>query len=182
MRIKNVNFIRSIGFTLIELVIALAVLAVGLGAFLTLIINSTVRSADPMVYQQANSIAQSYLEEALLNSFCDPDLIADCPTTCNAGNVCTNCSENTGGTETRATFDDVCDYDAINDTAGAIDINSGTISGLESYNVNVTVNGASANLNGLTSANGQALRVDVRVTHDSFSDLDLTISGYKANY
>jgi len=34
----------------------------------------------------------------------------------------------------------------------------------------------------LTSANGQALRVDVNVTHDSFSDLNLTISGYKANY
>ncbi len=176
---------RLKGFTLIELTMALAVLAVGLGAFLTLIINSTVLSADPMVYQQANSIAQSYLEEALLNSFCDPDdFSTDCPADCDAAaigvsDICTVCG---GGAEARSDYDDVCDYDAINDTAGAVDINLGTISGLERYNVDVTVDGASANLNGLTSANGQALRVDVRVTHDSFSDLDLTISGYKANY
>ncbi len=182
MRTSHLHSRSLAGFTLIELVIALAVLAVGVGAFFTLIINSTANSADPMIYQQANAIAQSYLEEALLNSFCDSDLISDCPNNCNAGDVCTNCSENTGGTETRATFDDVCDYDAINDTAGAVGINPGVISGLENFNVDVSVNGGSANLNGLTSANGQVLRVDVRVTHDNFSDLDLTISGYKTNY
>jgi len=173
------------GFTLIELTIALAILTVGIGAFLTLIINSTAISADPMVYQQANAIAQSYLEEALLNSFCDPDdFSTDCATDCNstaigASNICAVCG---GGAETRPNYDDVCDYNAINDTAGAVDINSNSISGLEGYNVNVTVDSTGVSLNGLSSANGQILRVDVKVTHDSFSDLDLTISAYKANY
>jgi len=175
---------KLFGFSLIELTIALAILGVGLAAFLILITTTTSRSADPMIYQQANAIAQSYLEEALLNSFCDPDVMSDCPNDCDstaigASNICNVCA---GGAETRPNYDDVCDYDAINDTAGAVDITSGPISGLESYNVDVIVNSSGVNLNGLTSGAGEALRVDVRVTHDNFSDLDLTISGYKANF
>lgn len=172
------------GFTLIELVIALVVLGVGVGTFLILITETTARSADPMVYQQANAIAQSYLEETLLNSFCDPDdFSTDCPADCdNAAIGASDICSVVGGSESRPNYDDVCDYNAINDTAGAVDINSNTISGLENYNIDVIVNASGVSLNGLTSANGEVLRVDVRVTHDSFSDLDLTISGYKANY
>ncbi len=167
---------------------ALAVLAVGVGTFLLLITETTARSADPMVYQQANAIAQSYLEEVLLNSFCDPDgFSTDCPNDCDnaalvlaGSDICGLCGV---GGEARPNYDDVCDYDAINDTDGAVDIDGNTISGLEQYNIDVIVNDSGVSLNTtLSSADGEVLRVDVRVTHDTFSDLDLTISGYKANY
>lgn len=173
------------GFTLIELVIALTVVGVGLGAFLTLILETTARSADPIIYQQANAIAQSYLEEALINPFCDPDdYSTDCPADCNAaaiggGDICSVCG---GGSESRPDYDDVCDYDAINDTTGALDKDLTPIGDLDAYNIDVIVTGSGVSLNGLSSANGEVVRIDVKVTHDRFSDLDLTLSSYKANY
>ena len=174
------------GFTLIEYIVALVVMALGISAFMTATIAITKHSTDPMLLQQAHAIAQSYLEEVLLNPFCDPDLSTDCPVFCNAGRVCTSCSENTGGTETRASFDDVCDYAAVSDTAGAKDQSGTAITGLGDYNISVNVDdgndGSEATLNGLSSLTRQVLRVDVNITHDVVSGINVRFSGYKANY
>jgi MSHA pilin protein MshD len=177
-------YLNTKGFSLIEYVIALAVIAVGLSGFFLVVNESVVRSADPMSVTQGNSIAESYLEEVLLSSFCDPDFSTDCPTDCDAtlisgSSICVECSI---GGETRDNYDDICDYDAINDTSGAVDRNGNTISGLEDYNVEIEVVDSGVDLNGLTSANAAALRIDVTVTHDNFSDLNISLSGYKANF
>ena len=176
---------RVCGFSLIELIVAIVVLAVGATGMLIQINQAIQHSADPQIFQQANSIARSYLEETLLNSFCDPDVSTNCPTFCSGANACTICS---AGEASRDLFDDVCDYDSINDTAGAVDQTGTAIAGLEAYNVNVTVSDAGVTLQGqpstntLDSASGQVLRVDINVTHDNFADLDYTLTGYKANF
>jgi MSHA pilin protein MshD len=174
MSIKNVSQ-KSSGFTLIELVISIVILSIGVTAFLVLINQTVSRSADPMILEQANAIAQSYLEEVMLNSFCDPNL--DCDTVC-ISNACTACTVPEGS---RDLFDDVCDYNGLNNN-GARDQNNNPIPGLGNFNITINVLDSGINLEGLNSDNGEVVRIDVRVTHDSFQALDLTLSGFKANY
>jgi MSHA pilin protein MshD len=175
------NFAR--GFTLIELVITIMVLAIGVTAFTQLMNASTIASVDPMVRQQAHAIAQSYLEEVMLNSFCDPNLPGDCPTSCTTANICSTC----GGTaspapaETRPDYDDVCDYNGLSDT-GARNQFDAAIAALSDYNVTVTVDDSAVSLSGLSSASGQVVRVDVNVTHATNPDIDVTLSGYRTNF
>jgi len=171
------------GFTLIELVIAIVVLAIGATALLVLINQTTANSINPVIHQQAHAIAQSYLEEVLLNPFCDPDLSTDCPTFCSVS-ACGACSENTGGLESRLTFDDICDYAAINDTGGAVDQTGNPVTPaiLGAYNINVNVVDTGFLLNGLDADLGQVVRVDVTVTNDDIANLNLTMSVYKTNF
>ena len=172
------------GFTLIELVVAIVILGIGTATFINLLNASTTSSIDPMVRQQANAAARAYLEEILLKPFCDPDLVTtDCPTDCNSGNTCSSavCTENTGGAETRATFDDVCDYENLPDNV--VRDQTGADIGLTDYEVTVTVyDDTNADLNGLTGAARQSLRVDVNVTHTSNPNVDVTVTGYRTNF
>lgn len=170
------------GFTLIELVITIVILSIGVTAFISAMNASTIASVDPLIRQQAHAVAQSYLEEVLLNSFCDPDLTSDCPAFCTAANICTTCGGSASpGPETRPTYDDVCDYNGLSDT-GARNQFGNAIAALANYNVTVSVVDNAVTLDGLSSANGQVVRVDVNVTHASNSNVDVTLSGYRTNY
>ena len=170
-------FIDRRGFTLVELVIAIVVLSIGATTLLTLVLNTTRDSADPVIQEQAFAIAQSYMEEIFTLPFCDPDFSIDCRTDCTAANACTACSLNEGS---RSLFDDICDYDGLTNT-GAEDY-YGPIAGLSSYLVDVTVADSGVTLNGLASASGQVVRVDVRVRHSGSPDLNATLRAYKANF
>jgi len=170
------------GFTLIELVITIMVLAIGVTAFTRLMNASTIASVDPMIRQQAHAIAQSYLEEVMLNSFCDPNLPGSCPATCVAGNICSTCGglASPAPAETRPDYDDVCDYNGLSDT-GARNQFDVAIAALSNYNVSVTVDDSAVTLSGLSSSSGQVVRVDVRVTHDT-NPVDVTLSSYRTNF
>lgn len=142
----------SKGFTLIELVIAMVVVSIALGGVL-MVMNYTVQhSADPMLQHQAVAIAEGYLEEALLRSYADPD--------------------GSDAGETRSTFDDVDDYDGLND-AGAYDQDGNAIAGLEGYTIDMAV--ADVSLNGVA-----AKQVTVTVSHGS--GINLSLSGYRTSY
>lgn len=64
---------RQAGFTLIELIFFIVVVAVGAVGILTVMNESVGRSADPMLRKQALALADSILEEVLSKSFADPD-------------------------------------------------------------------------------------------------------------
>lgn len=182
------------GFTLIELIISIVILSIGAAAFLTLILNTTKNSVDPQVRVQANAIARAYLEEIMLSSFCDPDwdpdLDADgdpltnpqnCSTDCGSS-ACAVCKTTGTGwtTETRSTYDDICDYTAISGVS-ATDRNGLALGTVGDYTITVTVNdGTAGNLNGLTGVGGQVVRVDVDVSHNS--GVTTSLSSYKTNY
>ncbi len=176
---------NSRGFTLIELVVAIVILSIGTVSFITLMNASTVNSVDPMVRQQANAVARAYLEEILLRPFCDPNITSDCFGTCTTGNTCTNvaCS-NTGAGETRATFDDVCDFQALPDTLVRDQAGNQITPELDDYRVAVVVVDVGINLNGLigSAALSQSLRVDVTVTHINIPTVNVQVSGFKANF
>ena len=61
------------GFTLIELIIFIVVVAVGLVGILKVMDVTVKSSADPMVRKQAMALADSILEEILLKAYDDPD-------------------------------------------------------------------------------------------------------------
>lgn len=170
--------LKSCGFTLIELTLTIVILSLGVTAF-TVLINQTVsHSADPMVISQANAIAQSYLEEIMPANFCDPDLSSDCPTDCAvACNVCAAFSSQVG--ETRATFDDVCDYNFLPDNIVRNRFGA-QIMPLNDYTVTVQVNDTGESLNTLSSDNGEVVRINVNVTHTNGTSISL--GGYKTNF
>ena len=51
------------GATLIELVITIAIVSIALVTLITLTSQSTGRSMDPMLQEQATAVAESYLDE-----------------------------------------------------------------------------------------------------------------------
>ncbi len=146
--------------TLVELIVAIVVISIAVAGVLAALNQATRHGADPMVWEQAVAVAQSYLEEITLAAYADPD-----------GE--TGCGPETG--ETRATYDDVCDYNGLNDASGAVDRNGNAITGLEAYNVQVSV--ADGTLNGVTGR-----RIEVTVTHDALPDLQIRIAGWRMNY
>lgn len=181
------------GFSLIELIVAIVILSIGVTGFITLIINTTKNSVDPQIRVQGNAIARAYLEEVMLNSFCEPGFDPDADPTTGCSIECTFSACNTaspnacgganavGGSETgRAVFDDVCDYHNLTDIGAMDQTGAGVISGLEDYTVDVKVIDSGVTLNGLNASNGQVLRIDVDVTHSSGATMGL--SAHKANY
>ena len=104
----------SRGFSLIELVVFIVVVAVGLAGVLSVMDRSASASADPMVRKQVVALAESVLEEALQKEFADPDGV--------------------DGETTRQTFDNVADY---NGKTQAIFTDWPT--GLSTYQVTIAV-------------------------------------------
>ena len=61
------------GISLLELIITMMILGIGTVSILPLMIQTATHSIDPILQQQANAIAQSYLEEILYQHFSDPN-------------------------------------------------------------------------------------------------------------
>jgi MSHA pilin protein MshD len=69
----SMTSLRQRGFTLIELIIFIVVVAAGLAGILS-VMNTVVKSsADPMIRKQAAALAESVLEEIMLKNYNDPD-------------------------------------------------------------------------------------------------------------
>lgn len=113
---------RQTGFTLIELIFFIVVVAVGIAGILMVMNVSVKSSADPMERKQAMALAESVLEEILLKAYADPDGL---PNVVEAG---------------RTLYDDVDDFNGINETiATAGPIFLGLPSALYGYTVQIGV-------------------------------------------
>lgn len=147
------------GATLIELVISIVIIAITVTSAMMVVAGTTQRSADPMIRTQAASIANAYLEEILAQPLLEPS------------------GADGGGAEageTRATFDDVTDYNGLGDMLGAVDQFGNLITGLENYNVRVNVMATTFNAD-------PALRIGVTVTHDGHASFSLALNAYRLN-
>jgi MSHA pilin protein MshD len=141
------------GMTLIEVIIAIVVVAIAVSAILGVLARNVEHSADAMIMSQAVSVAEAYMEEVSLKAFADPDGI--------------------DGEALRADFDDADDYAGLVDN-GAYDQFGNAIAGLAGYTVSVAV-GPSTALPGIGGAD--ALRIDVRVAYLPY--VDYVLSAYK---
>lgn len=144
------------GVTLIELVVAITVVAIAATTVLGAISAVATRSADAMQQQQAIAIAQAYLDEILQRWVVDPN----------------GTPANTG----RGSWDLVDEYNGLVD-AGAHDQFGNAITGLSGYTVSITV-AQSSGLTGIAAA--AARRVDVNVAYGSTGSV--TLSGYRTSY
>lgn len=154
-------FVKHKGITLVELVMAISLAGIMIVGLMSAYASIAGRSSDPLVRTQAITLAESYLEEALLKPFLDPiDLI--------------RCPASPGGN--RENFDNVCDYN--NYSSANISLPNGTqITALSGYSVSITVVD-STDLTGISS--NCALKVTVNVT--SPLNETISVSGYRANY
>jgi MSHA pilin protein MshD len=147
------------GTTLVELIVSIVILAISAVGIMMVITQTTINSANPMIRAQATAIAQAYMEEILSQPLTDP-----------AGG-------DTGSAEsgeTRANYDDVTDYNNLNDITGAKSQTGALIAGLEGYNIAVSV--AAATLNG-----SPARRIRVTVTYDGNPGFNLPVTAYRLN-
>jgi MSHA pilin protein MshD len=150
------NMRRAHGFTLIELIIAITIVAIAATTILGSLASVASRSADAMLQQQAIAIAQSYLDEILERWVVDPN--------------------GTPAYNGRGTWDLVDQYNGLADT-GAHDQFGALIPALSQYNVSVSVS-QSAALTGIAAAGTR--RIDVTVT--TAPNVSVTLSGYRTNY
>ncbi len=151
-----------------ELIIAIVVMSLALAGAISLYVVTVQSSADPMTRQQAQLVAEAYLEEMLLKRFYDPNTNTVCP----------------APEGSRSLYDNFCDYDGINETPPRDQYGS-AIAALSAYTVQVSMaRDNTVTLNGLT--NGPAaneirvLRADVTVTGPS--NASVTLTGYRTNY
>lgn len=131
------RFRRNAGVTLVELIVALVIMGVALAGMVAVYTATTRASADPVVVQQMQAIADNMLEEILMKPF------AKGP-----------------GTGARINFDDVRDYAGYT-TTGVTDVEGNAIPGLERYSVVVTVDDKAVLAN---VPSGDALLVTVTVS------------------
>jgi MSHA pilin protein MshD len=151
---------RQLAFTLIEIIVTLVVIAIAATALMSVFSNMIRGSADPVVQQQATTVAEAYLEEILLRAFEDPQ----------GGE--TGSDEGEAG---RAEYDDVQDYRSLA-VAPAADQFGNPIATLAAYTVRVSVTGDE--LNGVPSTD--SLRIDVEVRHPAIAPI--LLSAYRTKY
>lgn len=149
---------RARGFTLIELIVSIVVVAVAMAAILGVFSSVATRSAQSMVETQAAQIASAYLNEVLLRSFADPD-----------GNP---------AEPSRDKFDDVGDYNGLLNV-GARDQYNQPVAGLDQYDVAVQVSTPPAGSLGAVASSDMRL-VTVTVVHST--GLTVVVSGYRTAY
>jgi MSHA pilin protein MshD len=162
------------GFSLVELVMAIAVMGIVLAGAVAIFSTTARHSADAMVQEQAQLVAEAYLDEILIKRFYDPDTNTVCPA-----------PEGTG----RSTYDNVCDYNGLNE-APTNQFGPPPIAGLSAYNVQVTVTTAGVSLTGVapgptnvTIDNTGAIRVmRVDVTVTGPASVGVALTGYRTNY
>jgi MSHA pilin protein MshD len=147
---------RHRGVTLIELVVAITIVAIAVTTILGAFAAVATRSADAMMQQQAIAIAESYLSEILQRWVADPN----------------GTPPNTG----RASWDLVDQYNGLVDT-GAHDQFGNAIASLNAYTVSVSTSQSSA-LAGVPAA--AARRVDITVSYPPSASV--TLSGYRTSY
>jgi len=142
------------GMTLIELVIAMVVIAIGLAGVLLAFSSVGAGSADPVVERQLQAVAEEMLEEISLKPF------AAASNTPSA--VCA-----------RNTFNDVADYNGYSSSGQICTIDGTAIPALAGYSVQVSV------VSGTLAGVAGALKISVTVSRGSLS---LTLVGWRTDY
>ena len=176
---------RSLGLSLIEVVVFIVVLGIGIAGTVTLYGQLTVASVDPLVRKQALAVATSLLEEIQLRgfTFCDPDdpnvYTAPVPPCTTAEAIGPEAGE-TRYVDPR--FDNVNDYHGFSMAGANIrDVTDTVIPGLTAYSVAVSVAEISAGeLGADVTITADALRITVAVSGPA--GVNVSLQGYRLRY
>ena len=155
---SKLNHRYSHGVTLIELIISIVIISIAITGIMMLFAGTTKTSADPMVRAQALAIAQSYMDEIIMQPY-----------------------TNDGNTSGRGNYNEVDDYNAI--TAGSTieDQYGNPISSLAPYSVEVNVSVCSTGSCSSQLSTVQAKKITVTVSHSGLG-INVPLTAYRANY
>jgi len=140
------------GFTLVELIVAIVIIAICSISFMALLASQASRSGEAMIRDQATHIASAYLNEVLQMPFTDPGVV-------------------TG----RNGYHFIDNYNGLTDN-GARDQSGNLIAGLNQFTVRVSVSQTGLGL----VASADSRRVDVTVQHSN--GIKVTLSGYRTRH
>ncbi len=180
---------RSLGLSLIEVVLFILVLGIGVAGVVTLYGQLTVASVDPLVRKQALAVATSLLEEIQLRgfTFCDPDdpnvytaPVPPCTITEAIGPETILAVTETRYTDPR--FDNVNDYHGFAMSGANIrDVTNTVIPDLGAYAVTVSVAEiAAGELGADVTTTADALRITVAVSGPA--GVNVSLQGYRLRY
>ncbi|MCH2058002.1 MAG: type II secretion system GspH family protein [Thalassotalea sp.] len=175
---------KAKGFTLLELVIGIVVLAISFSVITSFIVPQSEQSANQIHQIRAAELGQSLMNEILAKAFDEQsDLVGGAVRCGETGlNACTiSSSFGPDGAETRASFDDVDDYHNLNESGDNIQGVSGdnSLVGLYSgYRVQVAV-AYDDTFNG-SDTGSLVKRIDITVTTPSGETVQFAT--YKANF
>jgi MSHA pilin protein MshD len=184
----NTRRFNAHGFTLIEIIITIVVLAIAATTLLSVFTSTARTSADPMIQQQAISIAEAYMEEIVSKSFNDPQgdeevEVAEEETDeeVEVAEEETDEEVEVAEKETRANYDDVQDYNSLPENDVVKDQNNEKIDQLSAdYKVTVKVFGEALGTALNEISGDHSMRIDITVSHPAISPI--TITGYRTDY
>ena len=179
---------QSAGFTLVELVIGITIMAIALLVMTGVLFPQAQRSTDPWFQVRSAELAQSFMNEILARSFDENSPRSGESYRCDdggAGPACTNLGVCGGATPwieegaSRELYDDVDDFHCFTATGDAItNISNQQLVGVyQSFTVSVDVQYAGTDL-GLTAR--EAKRITVTVTPPRGPDVQY--ASYRTNY
>lgn len=144
---------RRRGFTLIEIIVAIALVSVGLAGVLSVFTSTVQKSADPVVRKQLLALAEEMMEEVQLKPYgAGPGAISGC---------------------NRASADDIWDYNNYTSTGSICDIDGVAIAALSGYSVQILVQ--TSTLVGVT----EAAKITVTASRGGET---LSLIGWRTNY
>lgn len=148
----NSNISFSQGVTLIELVVSIVIITIAVSGVMSLFIGTSSTSADPMIRAQQLAIAQSYLDEIIMQPY-----------------------SNDGATPGRADYNEIDDYNTGGIFQAVQDQFGRTIVSLSGYSVKVDV--TPSGLNGVSNIK----KIIVTVRHGGLNT-EVPMTAYRADY
>lgn len=164
---------RQNGVTLVELIITIVIIGIAMSALVSALSTGISRSAQPMLEGKALELSQAYLDEIQAMRFDDQSPIGGGAVLA-ANSPCTVSNEG----QSRASFDDVDDYNGVNDSPPVLIESSIDMSTYVNYQVMVSVACAGTELS--LASNELAKRINVTVVLPSGESRDVAI--YKGNF
>lgn len=169
------------GFTLIETIVGMVVLAISFSVLTTLIHPVAQQSADQLHQVKAAELAQSVLNEIQNKAFDNNSDMAGGRVRCGENAIPCSTTMGSEGAETRATFNDVDDYNGLVYSAGEIENSQGIIIDLYiGYSMRITVRN-DANYDG-SFPNDISTAKLITVTITTPTDFSMNFSTYRANF
>ena len=162
---------RQNGATLVELVITIVIISVAVAGVVGAFSLIASRSADPLNQTRAVELAQLYMDEIISKKYDENTPQGGQPKYTGACNI------GDDGAETRATYDDVDDYNEINAEAPRSAV--GSLNGYTGFAVTVTVQCAGDDP-GVGLPASEAKRIDLTIVIPGGDNFVFT--AYKANF
>lgn len=167
------------GFSLIELIVGIVVLSISFSILTTLIYPLANQSAEQVHQIRAAELGQSMINEILGRAFDENSDMAGGYTRCGESGVsCSAIGSDSG--ETRASYDDVDDYNAINFDTIQNSLGEDLSAEYVGFSMNVTVIN-DENYDGSGSGNNSTAKL-ITITVRTPQDFDFVFSVYKVNF